>query len=217
MGRFALFKKKERWTATWLGNLLKLTILVLLIILFSKTIHPFLSEVNPVDTKTMVLEGFVPDYVVEQAKEIFIKEKYEMMLITGKKRNKGDHLDIYENDGEYTAATLEELGFDMTKVLVIPVNYTITKDRTYESGKAVKQYFDQFQNVSSFNLVSIGCHSRRSRYLFEKAFNYDTSVGIIAIKNQGYDPERWWQSSNGVRQILQETIAWTYARFFFYP
>ena len=217
MERFIFFRKKERLTATWLGNILKLIIFAILFIVFSKTIHPFLAENNPVDSKIMVLEGFVPDYVVEQAKEIFIKGNYELMLITGKKRMKGAHLDIYENDGEYSAATLEKLGFDMTKVLVIPIKYSVTKDRTYESGKAVKEYLDQLHDVNSFNLVSIGCHARRSRYLFEKSFDENINIGVIAINNQGYIPGKWWQTSIGFRQVMQETIAWTYARFFFFP
>ena len=217
MGRFIFFRKKERWTATLLGQLLKLLILTLLVIIFLKTIHPFLSEVNPVETKTMVLEGFVPDYVVAKAVKMFLEEDYERIIITGKPRIKGSHLDFYENDGEYTAATLSRIGFDMDKVSVIPIKNTVTKDRTYESGKAIKMYLNNLPDVRSFNLVSIGCHARRSRYLFEKSFDKNMSIGIIAIANKGYDANRWWQTSVGFRQVIQETIAWTYARFFFFP
>lgn len=217
MGRFVLFRKKERWTATWLGNMLKLIILFLIAFVFAKTIHPFLAENKPVKSKIMVLEGFVPDYAVEQAKDIFIKDNYNIMLITGKKRVKGSHLAMYENDGEFSAATLDHLGFDMAKVTVIPVEHTVTKDRTYESGKAVMASLAHLSNVTSFNLVSIGCHGRRSRYLFEMSDNLDYNIGIISIENQGYNPNTWWQTSVGFRDVMQETIAWVYARFFFYP
>jgi hypothetical protein len=165
----------------------------------------------------MVLEGFVPDYVVENAKAIFIRDHYETLLITGKKRMKGSHLDTYENDGEYTAATLEKLGFEMARVVVIPVDYTVKKDRTYESGKAVKKYLDQLHQVDAINIVTIGCHARRTRYLFEESLGRNFTLGVIAIENQEYNPDRWWQSSAGFRQVMQETIAWTYARFFFFP
>ena len=29
--------------------------------------------------------------------------------------------------------------------------------------------------------------------------------------------EHWWRSSEGVRDVLGETVAWLYARFFFWP
>ncbi len=93
MGRFVFFRKKERWTATWLGNILKLLVLVLLVFTFFKSIHPFLAENKPVESKIMVVEGFIPDYAIEQSMDIFIRDKYELMLITGKKRMKGAHLD----------------------------------------------------------------------------------------------------------------------------
>jgi hypothetical protein len=165
----------------------------------------------------MILEGFVPDYVVEQAKEIFIRDDYELMLVTGKKRLKGSHLDWYENDGEYTAATLEKLGFEMARVVVIPVDYAVKKDRTYESGNAIKKYLNQLHKIEAINIVTIGCHARRTRYLFEESLGKNITIGVIAIENQEYNPNRWWQSSAGFRQVIQETIAWTYARFFFFP
>ena len=37
------------------------------------------------------------------------------------------------------------------------------------------------------------------------------------MHNNEYDPKRWWCYSEGVREILGETIAYVYARFFFFP
>lgn len=217
MGSLVFFRKKERWTATWLGNMLKLVILVLIAFIFFKTIHPFLSENNPIETKVMVVEGFIPDYAIEEAMDLFTKDNYDLMIITGKKRMKGAHLDMYENDGEFSAATLTKLGFDMQKVVVVPVNYTVTKDRTYESGKAIKNYIQINPDINSFNLVTIGAHARRSRYLFAQSFNPDFNIGIVSVTSRGYDSVTWWQTSVGFRQVMQETIAWVYARFFFFP
>jgi hypothetical protein len=65
---------------------------------------------------------------------------------------------------------------------------------------------------TNFNVVSLGPHSRRSRLLFVKALGKDYKVGIIAIENQEYDARQWWASSAGVRTILDESIAYLYAR-----
>ena len=50
-----------------------------------------------------------------------------------------------------------------------------------------------------------------------KAFGPRISVGIISVPNPQYDPEHWWRSSEGVRDVLGESVAWVYARFFFWP
>ena len=63
----------------------------------------------------------------------------------------------------------------------------------------------------------MGPHARRSRLLFEKAFGRDTRVGIIALEDRDYDPAHWWKSSQGVRTVTDELIAYGYARLLFHP
>ena len=69
---------------------------------------------------------------------------------------------------------------------------------------------------ASIDIVSIGVHARRSWVLFEKAFS-SVDVGVIAIKPIRYDTTRWWLSSEGVRNVISESIAYLYARFIFSP
>jgi hypothetical protein len=37
------------------------------------------------------------------------------------------------------------------------------------------------------------------------------------VQNPDYDPKHWWRYSEGVREILGETIAYMYAEFLFRP
>ncbi len=72
-------------------------------------------------------------------------------------------------------------------------------------------------DATSLNLMTMSDHSRRSRLLFRKALGRDYHVGIISIESQDYDPNRWWKSSEGVRTVVGEIIAYGYARFLFWP
>ena len=65
-------------------------------------------------------------------------------------------------------------------------------------------------------MVSLGVHARRSWFLFEKVFS-SVNVGVIAISPNEYDTSRWWLSSEGVRNVISESIAYLYARFIFSP
>jgi hypothetical protein len=53
--------------------------------------------------------------------------------------------------------------------------------------------------------------------LYEKAFGKDVKVGVVALEDRYYEADHWWRSSEGVREILGESIAYIYARFFFSP
>jgi uncharacterized SAM-binding protein YcdF (DUF218 family) len=217
MGRFSIAKKKERWTATWFGHLLKILVFILLLFIFAKTIHPFLAQTKTVESKILVVEGFIPDFALETSMSIFNEGHYTLMIITGKKKLKGSYLDKYENDGLYSAATLEKIGFDTTKIKVISVDKDIRKDRTYATAIAVKHWLKKSNYPGTFNVVTLGCHARRSHLLFEKAMDEDATIGIIAIEDIRYDRDKWWGSSIGFRSVINETVAYIYARFFFYP
>ena len=92
------------------------------------------------------------------------------------------------------------------------------KDRTYNAALAVKQWFQENGvSVSSIDIMTLGPHARRSRLLFQKAFGKEVKVGVISVEDRDYDPAHWWRSSEGVREVLGEAIAYIYAKFFFSP
>ncbi len=218
MGRFPLFQKKEKWTLTWRGRVLQLAVVTLLVILYVKGIVPFLSPTAPAESSILVVEGYVPDYALEESAAIFMEGGYDLMLITGKPREKGAHLDQYANDGDYSAAILAALGQEKEKMQVVAIGDDVTRDRTYYSALAVREWLREHSpGTTSVDLVSFGTHARRSRLLFQKAMGDEVTVGVFAIASRSYDPGSWWRSSHGFREVNKETIAWVYARFFFWP
>jgi hypothetical protein len=82
----------------------------------------------------------------------------------------------------------------------------------------LKDWFREHNpSVQSINVMTEDVHARRTRLLFQEAFGKDVTVGIIAVPNPDYDSAHWWRYSEGVRDVLGETIAYVYAKFFFYP
>jgi hypothetical protein len=69
---------------------------------------------------------------------------------------------------------------------------------------------------SSLQAFSHGPHAKRSQLLFELAFENKVKIGIIASKSLFFNSEKWWTSSEGVRTLLDEIIAYPYALFFKY-
>ena len=66
-------------------------------------------------------------------------------------------------------------------------------------------------------MVTEDLHARRTRLLFQKALGDKVDVGVIGIPNPDYDAKHWWRYSDGVREVIGESIAYVYAKLFFHP
>lgn len=213
---FVLVKRKERLGLTFFGWLVLLFGVGGGFVFAVVEVHPFLALNRPVAGEILVVEGWLPDYALEEAVGEFGDKGYSLLVATGGPLAKGDYLIKYKNYAELTAVTLRESGLSEEKIRAVPAP-SVKKDRTYASAVALREWLSATGlNVKGFNVISIGCHARRTWLLFKKAFDgADVEIGIIAEPNRDYDPERWWGSSAGVRSVIGESIAYFYARFLF--
>ena len=213
---FGLINKKERLGLSWKGWISGVLISISFFVFFLKNIYPFLAPINRVESKVLVVEGWMNDEDMKEAVNEFKSYKYEQIYVTGSPLEKGFFLSEYKNLAELGTATLKKLGLDSSKVIAVPGPGT-ARDRTYTSALVLKKYFEDHKiNVKSFNLFSSGPHSKRSQFLFNLAFKNKVKIGIIAQKNPSFEAESWWRSSAGVRTIISEFIDYTYALFFKY-
>ena len=196
----------------WAVLLIGFSSVLVTIILF---IHPFLAPIKPVGGDILVVEGWLPDYALEKAKERFQRGGYQLLVTTGGKIGRGYHLSEYKTWAELTASVLKNLNFPEDKIIAVPVRKNYKKDRTYYSILAVqRRLYEEGFNEASIDMVSFGVHARRSWFLYEKVFS-SVNVGVVAISPNEYDISRWWLSSEGVRNVISESIAYLYARFIF--
>jgi hypothetical protein len=142
---------------------------------------------------------------------------YHLLYVVGGPLEQGAPLSQYPTYADLGAAILLRMGMSQDTVQAVPSGY-VYKDRTYAEAVALSIWLRQHGlSPKEINLISLGAHARRSRLLFEKAFGKSTRVGIIAVEDRNYDPAHWWKTSEGVRSVISETIAYGYARFLFSP
>ena len=217
MSTWKLLKRREVWFPTNTGFLLLFIMICILVVGWINTVHDFLAQDLPVESQTMVVEGWLPDHTLPEVLEVFNTSGYSHLVVVGGGFLKGGHLSSYENLAEQLAASFIKLGVPAHKITTI-ADPNQLKDRTYSSALLLKVWLvKNMPGERTINLVSMGAHARRSRLLFKKALGDQYTVGIINIENLNYDSAHWWRSSNGVREVIGETIAYIYARFFFYP
>jgi hypothetical protein len=137
------------------------------------------------------------------------------MCVAGGPLERGLPLSQYETYAALGASVLKAVGVPDAEVHGVPAS-KVQRDRTYASALAVRDWFEANGGTPpSINLVTVGAHARRSRLLYEKAFGDTCRIGVICVPHEGYDPRRWWDYSEGVREVISESAAYLYARLFF--
>jgi hypothetical protein len=211
--RIRLLKRQEMWTLTGQGWVIAMGAIASVIFFSITHLYPFLAVTSPIETDVLVVEGWVTDYAVEQAFTEFKSGSYRQIFTTGGPVERGFYLVEYNNFAAIAGATLKKLGMQPEKVTVVPAPDVI-KDRTHASAIALRQWLaDSNSPIKSLNLLTSDAHARRSWRIFQQVLAPKIKVGIIAAKPVNYNPNKWWISSEGVRTVISETIAYIYALF----
>lgn len=211
--RIRLIKRQEMWTLTAQGWVIAIALMISVIFFSISHLYPFLAVTSPIKADVLVVEGWVTDYAVEQAFTEFKSGSYRQIFTTGGPVERGFYLVEYNNFAAIAAATLKKLGVQPEKVTVVPARDVI-KDRTHASAIALRQW-QAYSNspIKSINLLTSDAHARRTWLIFQQVLKPKIKVGIIAAKPVNYNPNKWWTSSEGVRTVISEIIAYIYALF----
>jgi DUF218 domain len=210
-----LVVRRECWALTPLGRLVSVAILAAIVLGSLRVAYPFLAVTDRAQGQVLVVEGWSPEYTVREAASEFRRGRYQHVLVVKA---------VYDTPGE--------AGFDcgtsgqMARLLVrngVPPRHVHAiyyppeeRDRTYHAALAVKHWLSEHgAAVRSIDVATKGAHARRSRVLYEKAFGPGVRIGVIALRDRAYEPEHWWRSSEGIREVPFQALAYLYARFLF--
>src|SRR5437016_3458948 len=215
---WGLFNRKERWSLSWRGRLILASALLLVGALIFKGVYPFLAITHRVNANILVVEGWIHEHAIRAAVKEFQTNQYQRVFTTGGPVvGTGGYINDFYTSASVGADLLKKNGLANGSVQMVP-SRVMDRDRTYGSAVALRNWFREHDMaVSSIDVVTEDIHARRTRLLFQEALGKNINVGIIAVPKPDYDARRWWRYSEGVRQVLAESIAYIYARFFFYP
>ncbi|MBI4662067.1 MAG: YdcF family protein [Verrucomicrobia bacterium] len=212
-----LIKRKESWCLTARGWLASTLLLAGVMVAVITSIFPFLALNRPVGGELLVVEGWLPDYSLADLKTEFGRGGYKLLVITGNPILKGEPLVEFKNYAELTRSILLKTGWPDDKVVAVPSAEAL-RDRTYTAALALRAWIAKSEiPVRSITIFSRGAHARRTWMLFRMALNEVAEVGVLASQDLRYEGRRWWRTSEGVRDIIDESIAYLYARFLFRP
>lgn len=208
-----LIQPTKIWLPTALGWLILGSSIGLIGLLLLQMLYPFLAVHAPTEADLLVVDGWMPDYALEQVCTEFYAGSYQRIVTVGTYISRGHYLIEYKTYADVAAATLITLGIPACQVVAISVSKA-TRYRTHNTAVALRQWLESNkQPVPCINLCTLGPHARRSRLLFRRNLAPEVKVGVIALEPLEYEPNRWWQCSAGGRAIIGELIAYLYTRF----
>lgn len=215
--QLALTSTRLRKRPTWLGWLLIAISILVLCFAFLVNLYPFLAPEKPPHKGLMVVEGWIHDFALDEAVILYRAGDYEKIVCTGVPIETGSYIQQFKSYPEMTADRLRKMGIPEDQI-VIAVADVAKKDRTYMAAVALREAFIAYNlEERNLHLVTVGPHGRRSRMLFQKALGKNYHIGITCLEPATYDKEDWYKSSEGVRMVISETLAYTYAKLLFHP
>ena len=215
---WGIITRKQRWGLSWRGWLILVALAFASVFLLFLNVQPFLSVTHRVSTDILVVEGWIPTYAIRASVEEFKAGSYQRIFVTGGPvEGNGGYINDYYTSASVGEEALKKFGLPNESLQMVP-SRVIGRDRTYYSAVTFRVWLSEHKvGVHSFNVVTEGAHARRTRLLYEKAFGKNVVVGIISVPNPDYDVRHWWRYSDGVREVLSESVGYVYARLFFYP
>ncbi len=213
-----LITRRERWGLSWRAWLIVFGAVLLTFCVFLFRIHPFLAETHRVDAKILVVEGWINEYAIRAAAEEFKAGSYQRIFTTGGPvEGSGRYINDFHTNASVGADLLKGVGVPDESVQMVP-SREMNRDRTYASAVALRNWFREHNMpVPSVNVLTENVHARRTRLLFEKALGNNVAIGIIAVPNPDYDARRWWRYSEGVKDVVSQTVTYLYTKLLFYP
>jgi uncharacterized SAM-binding protein YcdF (DUF218 family) len=215
---WGVFIRRERWSLSCRGWLIVACVFMLASALLFKGVYPFLATTNRVGADVLVVEGWVHEYTIRAAVDEFRSGSYRHVFTTGGPvAGTGGYINDFYTSASVGADLLRKNGLANGSVQMVP-SRVMDRDRTYGSAVALRNWLREHNmSVSGINVITEDLHARRTRLLFHEALGDKVDVGVIGISSPDYDARHWWRYSDGVREVIGESIAYVYAKLFFHP
>jgi hypothetical protein len=213
----ALFRRRHVWVPTvwaWLVVGLACGVGALLGV---RHLYAFLAPNAPAGARILIVEGWMPADELDQALRAYERGHYERVVTTG-----GPIIDPYEHleTGSYAVRARDYLvknGVPADDAVAVPAPAS-AQDRSFLNAVMLRDWIARSDaKVDTVDLFSSGVHSRRSWLLHRMAFGPQVRVGILAATPSSYDPEAWWRTSGGAKEVLGEALGWLWTELFFHP
>ena len=206
------FHRRSLPCPTWRFWLCAMLLGTGLLVFAGRHLHPWLAVTEPVpDARYLVVEGWVPDHVLNATISIADDNQTNRVFCTGLPLERGSYLVQWKTYADVTAQSLARLGLEPQLICPVP-SADVKTERTRAMATALKAILDHEpvpDTGRKINIVTLGTHARRSRAIFQDVLGPDWQVGVISVPSISYDTEKWFRQSEGAKNVINEITALT--------
>ena len=187
-------------------------------IIFVFRIHDFLAINVPVTGDLLVVEGWLwYSPVMREAMEEFNRGHYTWLVTVGGPVEGEEGTFKHQSSAALAAVRLREFGVNEHSIVVLSVA-DVKLHRTYASALAVRDWLIKSKTkTTGINVFTLGAHARKSLVIFKRVLGPAIEVGVIAGKDDTYNPNLWWLSGKGIYAITRKTLGYLYAVLWPFP
>src|SRR5579862_1991289 len=187
MRSFALFRRRSIWFPTWRGWLLLAGAGMVFLLAWMLAIPLLLSPTQPLGRGILVVEGWLPDYTLEEAARAFESHHYRAIVVTGVPLDQGAYILTETNYAQLASETLQRMGIKPESIVCLARSKT-PRNRTYGTALLVRRWLDSQSIDGGVDVFTLGVHARRTRFYYRLALGPKYKVGIIAGEEHRFNP-----------------------------
>ena len=218
-----LFRRRHVWLPTLWGWLLLFAGAALIAWVLGRNLYSLLAISEPArgpagdGARTLVIEGWLDPGELAQAVAVLRGGHYERVLTTGGPIDAWSDAGGWHSFAQRAAATLRERGVTDLPVIAI-VTPLSAQSRTFLSAVMVRDWARQSGvRLDAIDVFTGGVHARRSRLLYRLALGDEVEVGVVAAHPMDHDGPRWWTSSLGAKNTVNEALSVVWTSCCFWP
>jgi hypothetical protein len=198
---------KRRYSLSWWGWT-ALVVAAGAVIASAAFVYPFLSVTERVDADILVVEGWIPDYMLQPVVNEFYQGQYSVLLVSGLQNESGVDQAASISEVTRTATRLEQLGVPNHALVPCPAPIASWL-RTSKSARAVQHKIVELGiKPKGINVITAGPHARETWVAYQHVFGPEMPVGIIAVPRSEYPANRWWLNRHGLYWVAKDIPAW---------
>jgi len=217
MPRPRLVRRREILVPTAFGWLVLAVLVLALGAALGRAVYPYLAPTSPIGGGLLVVEGWAGPPAFDEAARRFRAGGYARIATTGGPIERETPLASEPTWADYAANGLRARGLAADVVTSVPAPAS-AQERTFRSAVTLRDWIAaEHLAVDRIDVVTRGPHARRTRRLYELAFDGDARIGIVSARPDEYDPAHWWRSSEGAKNVLGEAIGWGWTLCCFHP
>ena len=172
----------------------------LALVSFLLFVHPFLAVDAPVQADTLVIEGWVPVYVVDRAIAEIARGPYIHVFVSGMESDSAQSMSVVRR--------LVAAGIAPDRIVPAPAP-EVSFNRTSHMARAVRDRMRELRlEPHGVNVVTLGPHARQTRLAYTRLLGSITPVGVISVPKDDYVPAWWWASSAGIKKTTKDFAGW---------